>query len=206
MTALWITGFILAVVIVLFSIHINVGLSFSYNEKGNSGEIEIKYLFFKIKVFPKSKPEKEKEQAKTPEEKEEKKKKTDIIKYFEIFTEIFDDLKNGLFSILNYIIEHLITIKKLNISAIYGTGDAMYTGILTGMVNGFVYNVIGLLSSRIKLCDYNVNLKENFSEKELSAGVFCILSTNVWHILVLGAIIIKTAIKVLFKIWRMRRK
>ena len=207
MTALWITILILALVIALFSIHINVKLSFSYNETGNEGEIEIRYLFLKFKVFPKKEETAEKE-IEEVEKKEETKdrKKHDLIKYFKIFAEVFDDLKKGVFSLLNYIIHHLITLKKLNISAIYGTGDAMYTGIMTGLVNGFVYNIVGLLSRNVKLKDYNINLKENFSEKELSAGVFCVLNTNVWHILALGAIVLKTAIKVLFKVWRMRRK
>lgn len=204
MTTLWITISILAFVIVLFSVHIKVKLLFSYCEKGTEAEFGIQYLFFKFKIYPKAKEEAKEEKTSSAEDKR-KKKQVDIKKYFKILTVIFEELKNGIFSLLNYIIKHLITVNELNISSRFGTGDPMYTGILTGVVNGTVYNIIGLLSRNTKLKKHNVKLDADFDEKVFTVGVFCMLSTNILHILALGAIIIKTSVKVLFKIWRMKR-
>ena len=207
MTALWITLIIIALFAILFSIHFKVRLCFAI---GGDNTIELKYGFLKFRILPKKAgkeivKEVEEEAGEEPEKPEKPKKKQDIKKLLRLIKAVYKDLKDGLFKILGYIIKRAVTIHELNISADYGFDDPMKTGMITGMANAAVYNIIGLLQRHMKLKKWSVSLNPDFNEEKLKAGIYAVLGTNVWHILALGGIFIATAVKILYKAWRLNR-
>ena len=204
MTALWITLIIVALIMILFSVHIKAKLCFAV---GGDNSIKLQYGFLKFSILPK-KAGKEivKEAEEEAGEKPEKpKKKRDIKKLFRLIKAVYKDLKNGLFRILGYTIKHAVTIHELNISADYGFDDPMKTGMLTGAANAVVYNIIGMLQRHMKLKKWSVSINPDFNEEKLKAGIYCVVGTNMWHIFALGGIFTGTAVKILYKAWRLRK-
>ena len=203
MTALWITMIIIALIVILFSVHIKAEMCFSI---GGDNTIDLRYGFLKFRISPKKAgkeivKEVEEEAGEKPEK---QKKKQDVKKLMRILKAVYTDLKDGLFKILGYIIKHAVTIHELNITADYGFSDPMKTGVATGTANAVVYNIIGLLERHMKLKKWSVSLNPDFEEEKMKAGVYAVLGTNVWHVLALGTILITFAVKILYKVWRLR--
>ena len=204
MTALWIALIIIALLMILFSIHIKVRLCFSVD---GDNTIELRYGFLKFRILPKKAGKEivEEVEEEAGEKPEKPKKKQDVKKLLRILKAVYKDLKNGLFKILGYIIKRAVTIHELNISADYGFDDPMKTGMATGAANAAVYNIIGLLNKNMKLKKWSVSLNPDFNEEKMKAGVYAVLGTNVLHILALGGILTSTAVKILYKVWRLRK-
>ena len=201
MTALWVTMIVIALLMILFSVHIKAKLCFAV---GGDNTIELQYGFLKFRILPKEAGEEIVEEVEE-EAGEKPKKKKDIKKLLRLIKAIYKDLKNGLFRILGYIIKRAVTIHELNISADFGFDDPMKTGMATGAANAAVYNVIGLLERHMKLKNWSVSLTPDFNEEKMKAGVYAVLGTNVWHIFALGGILTTTAVKILYKAWRLRK-
>ena len=203
MTAVWILLGITALFIVLFSVRISVDISFSA-DKGSSSEYaaELRYWFLRFKILPKEKAAVKAEDKKTGGE-EKPKKKRSVQSPLRLLKEVYPDLKDGLFKILGYILTKAVTINELNISADFGFDDPSKTGMTTGAAYAAVYNIIGLLDKHMKLRKRTVSIDPDFDEEKMKIGVFASLYTNMWHILAIGGIFIKTAVKILFKSWRL---
>ena len=206
MIALYIICAIILLLLVLCAIPIKAKFRFSYNE--NDGEITIHYLFLKFFILPKKeKPQKEKTQKKEPKttDKEPKpKKKKPIKKYIKILKESLPDIKKGLVSLLDYILKKTITVSELNLSIRFGLDDAMYTGMGSGAIYTAVYTVVDKLKKDHGLKKCNINIEPDFEESIISAGVYSVIQTNLFHILAILGIIIKLAIKLLINLWRFR--
>lgn len=200
MTALWIALIIAGFIGILFEIHIKVKLSFG---TGSDNSIYVQYMFIKYKVLPKTIKE-EAETLAEEEEGEKPKKKPDRDEVLTLVKAAYKDIKDGVFSLVGYVIKHAVTICELNISADYGFSDPMTTGIVTGLLNGAVYNIIGMLDRNARLQSRSINLIPDFENKKMKVGVYCVLATNIWHLLAIGAIAAKTVIKVLIIAWRNR--
>lgn len=201
MEAFWIAVIILAFVALLFYIHIRIRLCFSLG--GDDNSITVSYLFLKFKIRPRE-AEKEAKTLAEDEADDNKKSMPDSKKLLRLIKAAYKDIKDGISSLLGYIIKHAITIYELNISAEYGFENPMHTGIVTGTANAVVYNIIGMLERNMKLKSSSVSLTPDFENQKLKAGVYCELGTNIWHILALGAIIIKTAVKIIIVKWRIK--
>lgn len=204
MTALYIICGILALFLTLNLIPIKAQMRLSYND--TQGEVRIKYLFFrkKINLLKKDKSTAEKSTGETVGDHEKKSGKRFSISRISLTKGFVHEIKDGIISFFGYILKHAVTVYELNINAIFGFDDAMYTGMSVGGAYAASYGVIGLLENKGKLKKYDVNITPSFEQDALSAGVYCEIGTNLLHIFVLLAIVLKTVIKILFKAWRMR--
>lgn len=202
MIALVIILVIIALLAVLFSIHIKAELSFS---TAGDNSIELRYWFLKFKILPVEKKEKDDKRPEETADKPTEKKKPDIKKLFTLIKTIYRDLKDGLVKILGYVIAHAVTIYELNISAEFGLDDPAKTGMAFGAANAAVYNVIALIDKHTKLQNRSVSLIPDFENEGMRGGVYAVIGTNIWHILALGGIFAKTGLKILYKLWKMRR-
>lgn len=196
MTGLYITLIVLAVIGLVIFIPVTAVISFAVNSDKN--EIIIRYLFFKRIIYP-AEPKEEKEDEKEPEAEEEKpkqKRKVSVKDYISLVRASWNEIRWGISKLLYYIIKHAVIIKELNISAEFGLEDAMKTGLAAGAVNAFAHNVIGLLDNKARLKRWNADLKPNFDEPCMRAGVYCRLSTRIAHIFPLGMILLRAYIKI----------
>ena len=178
MTAVYVLMIIAAVIMLLLLIPINVVFRFAF--KAEENEIRIKILFWDKRVFPVIK-----EEEKTEDKPEQDKKKISanaIAALLKKAGRIYSATKKDLKKLINYIFAKAISVKELNISALLGTGDPMYSGILYGTVNAAVYGFLGAAYAKMKIKDYNVDIKADFDNAKLSAGIYTGLYVRILNI------------------------
>lgn len=192
MKALCIILLVLALILLLLIAKIRIRIMMS---TGDDNEIILKYLFFKVKLLPKTFTKDIGEEA-SKKNKGKKTKRTDKNKHLRNLIDRKDDAKDGIFSLVRYIIDHALTVEELNISASFGLFDAMQTGILTGALNAFVYNIIGILDRNTKLKKWDVNLTPDFDNAVFKGGIYCVLRTTPMHLLAFSTILLRAIFKI----------
>lgn len=180
MIAIYIILIILAVIMLMMFIPVDCVIDISYNDDENRGNIIVKYAFLKIKIFP-SEPKEEKEEAA-----EETKKERNIKATVSLVKTVYAELKDEIFGLVRHFFSRTVRVKELNISSKFGTGNPMYTGIVTGTVNAAVYNAVSLIDRKMKLDKWNVSLDSDFDNACLSAGFYCRIRTRLAYVLNLG--------------------
>jgi hypothetical protein len=190
MTRLYITLIILAFLGLIILIPVKVTVSFAINDKDN--KITLRYAFLKLQLYPTEKKEKKEDKPKA----EKKKERKNIFEIIGILWDLKEEIKKGISKILYYIISHALTLNELNISAELGMDDAMKTAMIIGWGNAIVYNAIGLLDRFSKLKKWNVSMQPNFEKKIANVGIYCIISTNIAHVIVLGIIVLKVYLNI----------
>ena len=200
MIALYIILIILAVIMLIMFIPVDCVIDISYNDDENRGNIIVRYAFLKIKILP-SEPKEEKEEP-TEEAEEKPKKEKDIKATINLVKTVYTELKDEIFKVIGHFFKRTIRIKELNISSKFGTGDPMYTGIVTGTVNAAVYNAVSLIDRKMKLDKWNVSLDSDFDNACLSAGLYCKIRTRIAYVLKIGLM----AAIILLKILRINRR
>jgi len=201
MIALYIILIILAVIMLIMFIPVDCVIDISYNDDENRGNIIVKYAFVKIKILP-SEPKEENDEEPTEEAEEKRKKERDIKATINLVKTVYTELKDEIFGLIGHFFKRTIRIKELNISAKFGTGDPMYTGIVTGTVNATVYNAVSLIDRKMKLDKWNVSLDSDFDNACLGAGLYCKIRTRIAYVLKLGLM----AAIILLKILRINRR
>ena len=169
-------------IILLFPIRLDV--SYCKDEKNSISTADIKYMFFKFRIYPNGKPKKEKSE-KPPVTFEER--KTTLGQYIEIFNAI----KHDIIKILDYATSKAMVIEKIGVDIEFGFEDAMHTGMFTGLLNGFVYNVLGIIHHRAKLEEMNVNIQPVFGNPCFKTQIRCILRLKNVHIIIVAVNVLK---------------
>ena len=200
MTALYIVLIVLAVIMLIFLIPADFIIEFSYNNEGNKGSVIVKYLFLKFKILPAE--EKVKKEEKEMEEEEPSGKEKNTRGLINLVREVYRELKQDIFRVAGHFFRRTIRIKELNISARFGTGDPMYTGIATGAVNAAVYNSVSFIDRHMTLDNWNVSLDADFDNACFAAGIYMKIRTRILYALKLGMM----AAVLLLKIQRINRR
>lgn len=183
---------------VLMIIRINCVFTVGFSSKdGGYVELYIKYLFFKKSILPieekLAQREVEKEEEKTPEQNEEEKTGgLGIIKIYKVIKGISGDV-NGL---IKFIAERSVTIRDFRIESQIGAADPMLTGLAIGGANAFVYGLLGMVDSKMKLKSFYVSIEPDWSREIVRAGMYTVINTNIINILTIcakaGVILIKS--------------
>ena len=198
MKALCIILGIAVLLAVLMIIRINCVFTVGFSSKdGGYVELYIKYLFFKKSILPieekLAQREVEKEEEKTPEQNEEEKTGgLGIIKIYKVIKGISGDV-NGL---IKFIAERSVTIRDFRIESQIGAADPMLTGLALGGANAFVYGLLGMVDSKMKLKSFYVSIEPDWSREIVRAGMYTVINTNIINILTIcakaGVILIKS--------------
>lgn len=200
MAALYIIIAVIAVIAAFVFINIDVYFDIAYNSGVNRGRIYIKYGFIRFNILPqRSKHEKKQEEEQEELTKESKKDTEHIIKFAKA---VYREEKEDILKILEKLLKKAIRIKELNISSEFGTGDPMYTGIATGMVNAAVYSGISYIDRNMKIDSWNVSLTPNFDDAVIKAGIFTKIRTNIFNLIS----IIWKAVFLILKIEKINRR
>ncbi|MBR4721238.1 MAG: DUF2953 domain-containing protein [Clostridia bacterium] len=182
---------IIAVLILAIAIclSISVRLSVTYEKYDTSNaEIILKYGFITYKLYPnqnkKEKSEKEENEGDKPQKEpfSFEQKKQELEKYIRIFNSIKEDIAK----VLSYMTKRAVVFDSIEIKSEFGFDDAMQTGIFTGLYNGFVYSVLGVIHNNSKLRNMEVNLNPNFEKKCFYNHLCCILHIKTVHIMIIA--------------------
>lgn len=191
--ALIILAVILALILILLILPIRIFLDYKKDEISNETDLVLRYGFLKFRLFgdekkpKKDKPEKKEKEPTSFEEKREK-----VSKYIKIFEEIKDDVAE----ILEYATSRAVVIENIYTEIEFGFSDAMHTGIFTGVLNGFVYGVLGFVHHHANLRDMRVNIQPIFNNPCFKIKAGCIVRLKNVHIIIVAINLLKILRKI----------
>ena len=200
-------GFIiLAVFLIVIAIllYAPIRLKLSFFRDGVSDEIKLvlSYLWLKIVLFDSTeKKEKKPKKDKPKKEKEPfsyEKEKARLEKYISIFEEIKEDIGR----ILEYTGGRAIVFENVKVHTEFGFSDAMHTGIFTGVINGFVYSVLGFIHHKTKLVNMDVQVQPVFDKICFFTDCQCIVKSKNAHIIIIAL----NVLRILRKIRKVERR
>ena len=84
----------------------------------------------------------------------------------------------------------------MEVKSEFGFEDAMQTGIFTGVYNGFVYSVVGVIHHNSKIRDMDIKLQPVFGKICFYNRFSCILHIKTVHIIVIAFSVLKILRKV----------
>lgn len=165
----------LAIVGLLF---IPVRLVVEYRKKQLN--IKIKYGILSFCVTKKRKASTAKPKKKAKKKSENKKKEEGsgdgkLDAFFNLLTAFYDT---------SDLIRKSIKIDKLNVNAVYGNGDAAFTGMAIGIAYAELYKLIAFLSCIFTVEPPVLTIAPDYSdEPKFDAELFCIVKAKMAHII-----------------------
>lgn len=145
--------------------------------------------------------------------KKNKTKKDDKKKYMG-FSELIEKIEefkqfrvkyNEILSDVQKYLKCKIRIQKLNLSVFAGTGNAMYTGILSGLLWTGTGILISFLRGLADIKENKIEIKPDFVGKKLKIDLYCIFKVRIVHIIVIGIMILKNMISLKFSFFNTKR-
>lgn len=174
----------LLIILIFLLAPVRLFISYLKAENETVAVVDVKYMFAKFRVYPDGKPKKDK-----PEKKEISfgEKKTKLEQYMAVF----EGIKHDIFKIIDYATSKAMIIEKIGIDIEFGFEDAMNTGIFTGLLNGFVYSLLGVVHHRATLKEMNVNIQPIFGNPCFKTQFDCILRLKNVHIIIVAVNVLK---------------
>ncbi len=196
-TVLVILAILVAAVVLLLFIPIRFEVDFKRDALQNKVTATLKYAGLKFRLFDntekKDKPRKKTE--KKPKEKEPfsfEREKKKIEKYLKVFESIEADIVKT----LQYMARRAVVFDNIEVESEFGFSDAMHTGIFTGILNGFVYSILGVVHHHSRLRQMNVNLQPVFEKTCFDVRIRCILHLKTVHTIVVAVNVLKILRKI----------
>lgn len=186
---------LIALLLVLLLIPIRLEVDYKKDAVTNKVRVDLKYICFKFRLFedkdkndkpPKEKKQKEKEPFSFEREKER----------IEGYIKTFESIKDDAGRILDYAASRAAVFDNVEFEAEFGFEDAMHTGIFTGILNGFVYSVLGFIHQRSNLKKMNVNIQPVFGNICFNLHTRCILHLKNVHIIVVAVNVLRILRKI----------
>ena len=168
-------------------------VDYKKDEITNETSFTLRYLFWNFKLFGDKNKETPKEQPK-----EEKKPLSFDEKRDKVsgYIKIFEDTKDEAAEILDYASRKALVFEKIYTDIEFGFEDAMHTGIFTGVLNGFVYGVLGFIHQHSRLLDMRVNIQPIFDNPCFKVQAGCILRLKNVHIIVVAVNVLRLLRKI----------
>lgn len=175
----------LALLIIIAVVLLAVGLLFvpirlvvSYKDKQLN--VNIKYGILAFCLTKKSKTGKAKPKKKAKKKSENKKKKEGsgdgkLDMFFNLLTAFYET---------SDLIRKSIKIEKFNVNAVYGNGDAAFTGMAIGIAYAEIYKLISFLACIFTVEMPLITIAPDYSdEPKFDAELFCIVKARMAHII-----------------------
>ncbi|MBR5808740.1 MAG: DUF2953 domain-containing protein [Clostridia bacterium] len=185
----------IALIFVLLLLPVRLLVDYKKDDVTNETSFVIRYLFWNFKLFKNKNKEKKKPKEKPKEEKKPvsfSEKRDKVSKYIKIF----EDIKDEIGQILDYAAQKAVVFEKIYTDIEFGFEDAMHTGIFTGVLNGFVYGVLGFIHQHSRLLDMRVNIQPVFDNPSFKVQAGCILRLKNVHIIIVAINILKILRKI----------
>jgi len=188
---------IIILLAVLLSIPFYIELWYKKNAVDNIAEVKLKIFGITITLVP-SKPKKDKKEKPKKSESDDGEKEDFFEKFkikFDNWLDAFSYIKKDIAGILDYLTRKLVVIKQISFAMIFGFDDAAINGIMTGVFNGVVYNILGFANRHITIKKWNVNINPDYYAKRFDIDTQCILRIKPVHIIVVAFKVLKIYFK-----------
>lgn len=183
--AIIILAAVLLIILLLFLIPVKVNFLFEKDEELNKKNIIIKYGFVKIE------PLKEKKHKKKGGGKAEKSDFETKLQNIKRYIGILEKTKDDFAYILNYAKNKTISFDNIEFVSDFGFENAMNTGIFTGLYNGLVYNILGLIHNNMILRKMKVEINPKFDKPMFNIHFLCILHLKTAQTIIIGFYVLK---------------
>lgn len=204
MTALIVTTLILVLLLLLLLLPARLRAYFRYETDDTEAELILRYGFIKCDLLsPHEKPERKKKKEKEKEKSGDdaaKNKRGRVRKVLSFAKANKEQVKNSVYSIMNYLFKRFVTIESLKLKMVIGTGDAMETGLLFGSICAFVFTVLGVADKKMKLKKHETDLKPDFDKPHIFAEAEVIIRTSILKALGLIAVMLRRGIPIYIKL------
>ena len=193
-----ILGVLAALILVLLFVPVRLDINYIKDRMTNEVTVSVRYMWLKLQLYPNKKWKKSgKKEDNSKEENPDKKlsfeeHKNKIDGYLRVFKEI----KADAVKLLRYLTEHAMVFELIDVNIDFGFENAMHTGIFTGVLNGFVYSVLGVIHNCSTLKKMEVMIQPEFDKVCFTSKLRCILRQKNVHII----IIVFNVLKILRKI------
>lgn len=176
---------IVTILILIYTIKIEITLKYKINGLDDKFTILFSTLrgIIKYTYKPKKKTEiKKKEEEKKEEEEEKKKSKLDGI----------SDKINNLIKVyksvvkIKILLREKLILKKMILRLDFGTGDAYYTGIVSGLLWSLVGVGVAYIFQTFEVCESKIKINPKFSEQTVVGNLTCIFSVKFVYIIVVA--------------------
>ncbi len=181
-----------AVLLALLLIPIRLEIDYKKDAVTNKVTVYLKYLFWKLCLYK----DKDKNKTKSKNKKQSEKPKEPFSfsrekERIEGYIKAFDSIKDDAGRILDYAASKAAVFDNVEVETEFGFEDAMHTGIFTGILNGFVYSVLGFIHHRSNLKKMNVNIQPVFGKICFDLHIRCILHLKNVHIIVVAVNVLR---------------
>lgn len=164
---------LLLLISVLFC-SVKLYFSFTRYEGENATKIKVKYLLFN-KAIPIEKQKKEQTEDKTKDEPAKK-----GIKYY---LDLYKDIKDDVFGILDYVTKKAGVFENINIKLNFGFSNPAHTGVMTGALNGVIYNIMAYFHNNFTVKNWDVCVNPDFENEKFDVVFDCIVKLKTVHII-----------------------
>lgn len=181
-----------------------VDISFKMDEFEKKTAVTFRYLFIRLRLAPgkghkegKKNRKKQKDVSAGAGEKKKKFSAKDTWEKTKNGYGLFKEVKSDVSGILLYAKKHLVKIDLIGLDIVFDRDDPMDTGIMTGALNGGIYNILALLDNSIGVLEKNIKITPLFQNKDyISADTRCIVRIKNVHIIVILIKLIPVLIKI----------
>lgn len=186
LTAAYIAAAAAAVIAFILLLPLRAELSFSYNAEGLQYSLIFKALGIRLRRL---RARRKRERQENTEKKQERKKPRITPAQAVMF--LYDNrdiIKRTVSRTADYAAKHLVKIKLLKLHAIIGLDDAMDTALIYGCSAAVIYNAAAAAQRRLRLVRHDISVKPDFNDPRISADIEAIITTNIFHMAVIGII------------------
>jgi len=115
--------------------------------------------------------------------KKEKKEKSFTREKFSQYLRIYQAIEDTVAEFLHYFSNYALSVQTLSFRLIYGFENPAITGMMTGAVYGFYYNLLALIDRTIKLEACETDIQPDFNKPAFLLDATCIFKVRTVHII-----------------------
>lgn len=181
MTALWIVGAVLLLLLVIFLSRVGAEMAF-----GEETRVVIRLGPVRVQVIPRKEKPKKAKKEKPPKKKKEEKPQKEMPKItakavLKSLPELWAILKKGLRMTFRR-----IRISPMELSAVIGGEDPADTAILYGKLNAAMWTVMPVLTELVQMPDPHIHLEPDLQGGETKVRGEVGVTARIWDLTVIG--------------------
>lgn len=186
---------IITVITAILYTPLYIGFKYTRNVITSEVRAELKVLCFTFTLLPQKKHKRRKNAVKKHQKNEEftaEKVKKDLDLSLDTFKNVRKDAENT----LKFLSKKAVKVKEVHFDLKFGFEDAAATGIMTGVLNAAVYNMLAFLHRNITIDAWHINIEPVYNTQKCDVSMKSIIRINLAYTI---AAIIKV-VKILEKI------
>ncbi len=184
---------IITLIAIVLLVPLTIEVEYKKNVTENKVTAKVKYMGITIDLLKRQPNQKHK--ADKPQKEAKKLSFSEVKQAIEKGSDIFSEIREDIVHILEYLSRRAVRVNLIKLHIVFGFDDAMYTGMMTGLLNGVAYNVLGLLHHHLTIQKWDVVIQPDFYTARFDIETQGILKIKNVHIMYIGVKMLKLYFK-----------